>query len=92
MSSHNLEYAYASVLTAFPAEDTQDHQDWHRDTPDNEESSDHQLTLMIYLTEVYRENGATEFKLIDTVPRLSCILLRSNEHGFLFLHVERAMC
>jgi hypothetical protein len=63
VNSHNLQYAYASVLTALPTD--MEHQGWHRDTPGNEESSDHQLTLMVYLTDIYRENGATEFKKIN---------------------------
>eukprot|EP00287_Rhodomonas_sp_CCMP768_P011283 CAMPEP_0196723590 /NCGR_PEP_ID=MMETSP1091-20130531/5690_1 /TAXON_ID=302021 /ORGANISM="Rhodomonas sp., Strain CCMP768" /LENGTH=72 /DNA_ID=CAMNT_0042065547 /DNA_START=54 /DNA_END=270 /DNA_ORIENTATION=- len=39
-----------------------DDQGWHRDTPDNKESSDHQITLMIYLTDVRVSNGATQFR------------------------------
>jgi hypothetical protein len=56
------EYGYASIITAFPTPDFD--QSWHRDTPDDKESDDHQITFMVYFTDVHRGNGATEFRRI----------------------------
>jgi len=61
MAKLHHSYDYASVITAFPTDDYD--QGWHRDTPDNKESSTvHQVTLMVYLTNVEICNGATEFR------------------------------
>mmetsp|Transcript_32771 Transcript_32771/g.65768 ORF Transcript_32771/g.65768 Transcript_32771/m.65768 type:complete len:110 (+) Transcript_32771:559-888(+) len=62
-------YGYASVITAFPTDG--DDQGWHRDTPDNKESSDHQITLMIYLTDVRVSNGATQFRRVKSKDEVS---------------------
>ena len=69
MASLQHSYEYASVITAFPTDDYD--QGWHRDTPDNKESTPvHQVTLMVYFTDVNVDNGATQFRRIvskDTV-------------------------
>jgi len=46
-------YDYASVITAFPTDDY--HQGWHRDTPDDKESTTiHQVRLIyVYYMCVY---------------------------------------
>eukprot|EP00286_Rhodomonas_abbreviata_P006780 CAMPEP_0181325926 /NCGR_PEP_ID=MMETSP1101-20121128/21206_1 /TAXON_ID=46948 /ORGANISM="Rhodomonas abbreviata, Strain Caron Lab Isolate" /LENGTH=289 /DNA_ID=CAMNT_0023434307 /DNA_START=161 /DNA_END=1030 /DNA_ORIENTATION=+ len=62
-------YGYASVITAFPTDG--DDQGWHRDTPDDLESEDHQVTMIIYLTEVSVSNGATEFRRITSKDEVS---------------------
>merc|ERR1719199_1281205 len=63
------EYGYASIITAFPTPDFD--QSWHRDTPDDKESDDHQITFMVYFTDVHRGNGATEFRRIFSRDEVS---------------------
>ena len=57
------EYGYVSVITAFPM-DEDNHQGWHRDTPDGEamDGAWHQITVMIYMTDVTASNGGTQFR------------------------------
>ena len=47
-------------------QDHDDHQGWHRDTPEDEamEGSWHQITVMVYMTSVTALNGGTQFRRI----------------------------
>ena len=61
MRSKGLVYRYASVLTAFPTHE--DNQYWHRDTLDDSQSTtSRQVIIMVYMTPVTCNNGATQFR------------------------------
>eukprot|EP01052_Picozoa_sp_SAG31_P020935 SAG31_NODE_1596_length_7800_cov_4.335801_1_plen_182_part_00 len=53
----------ASVITAFPM-DEDNHQGWHRDTPEDDVmiGAWHQITIMVYMTNVSTSNGGTQFR------------------------------